>query len=89
MILQEWAYEPLNKLYRAVQESFHKQMFPTRRSLYFVSEPEACALFTVQSLVSTNENSLIPVSIPSGRSLTHAEYPLEVTNADLLTLPVG
>ena len=40
-------------------------MFSTRRSVYFVTEPEACALFTVQQLISTNEANLIPVFAPS------------------------
>ena len=60
---QEWTYEPLNKLYRAAMGSFHKKMFPTRRDVYLVTEPEACALFTVQDLISTSEDNLIPVRI--------------------------
>ena len=71
-LLQEWEYEPLNKLYLAVMGAFHSLMFPTRRSVYFVTEPEACALFTVQHLISTNEANLIPVLVPSHCSLTHA-----------------
>ena len=82
MVLQEWAYEPLNKLYRAVMDAFHEQMFPTRRRVYFVSEPEACALFTVQHLISTGEDNLIPVFIPSRCSSTHG-LPIEgKTDAD-------
>lgn len=42
--------------------AFHKQMFPTLRNVYFVPEPEACALFTVQQLIRNKEDSLIPVS---------------------------
>ncbi|KAL2679377.1 hypothetical protein Neosp_010151 [[Neocosmospora] mangrovei] len=60
----EWGYEPLNKLYRAATGAFHKQMFPTLRHVYFVPEPEACALFTVQQLIRNKEDSLIPVSCP-------------------------
>ncbi|KAM6530471.1 hypothetical protein FALCPG4_008599 [Fusarium falciforme] len=56
----EWGYEPLNKLYRAAMGAFHKQMFPTLRNVYFVPEPEACALFTVQQLIRNKEDSLIP-----------------------------
>ncbi|KAI8665736.1 hypothetical protein NCS56_01010700 [Fusarium sp. Ph1] len=56
----EWGYEPLNKLYRAAMGAFHKQMFPTLRHVYFVPEPEACALFTVQQLIRNKEDSLIP-----------------------------
>jgi hypothetical protein len=53
----------LNKLYRATMGSFRKQLFPTRRNVYFISEPEACALFTVQQLIDNKENNLIPVRI--------------------------
>ncbi|RSM12109.1 hypothetical protein CEP52_002587 [Fusarium oligoseptatum] len=56
----EWGYEPLNRLYRAAMGAFHKQMFPTLRNVYFVPEPEACALFTVQQLIRSKEDSLIP-----------------------------
>lgn len=63
MDLQEWGYAPLNKLYRASMGAFHKQMFPTRRNIYLVPEPEACALFTIQDLISSNEDNLIPVNI--------------------------
>lgn len=53
----------MNRLYRAAMGAFHKQMFPTLRNVYFVPEPEACALFTVQQLIRSKEDSLIPVSI--------------------------
>ncbi|KAM5344569.1 hypothetical protein ACJ41O_013104 [Fusarium nematophilum] len=56
----EWGYEPLNKLYRAAMGAFHKQLFPTIRNVYLISEPEACALFTVQQLIHKMENNLIP-----------------------------
>lgn len=38
-------------------------MFPTLRDIFFTSEPEACALYTVQDMLMKDRNSLIPVSI--------------------------
>ncbi|KAK5653400.1 hypothetical protein OQA88_8885 [Cercophora sp. LCS_1] len=57
----EWKYEALNKTYRAVTGAFSKKMFPTRRNIYLVPEPEACAVFTVQDMLNNSgSNTLIP-----------------------------
>ncbi|KAH6665783.1 hypothetical protein B0J14DRAFT_605889 [Halenospora varia] len=54
-----WKYEALNKLYQAVMGAFDPVTFPTIRHVYLVSEPEACALYTIQDSVAKGKNSLI------------------------------
>ncbi|KAK0706279.1 hypothetical protein B0T26DRAFT_726089 [Lasiosphaeria miniovina] len=57
----EWSYEALNNTYRAVTGAFNKHMFSTRRNVYFVPEPEACAVYTVQQMISEAQGrSLVP-----------------------------
>ena len=36
-------------------------MFPTLRDIYMVSEPESCALYTVQDMVHQDRNKLTEV----------------------------
>ncbi|KAK0705690.1 hypothetical protein B0H67DRAFT_389369 [Lasiosphaeris hirsuta] len=55
-----WPYEALNKTFRATMGAFHKKMFPTRRNVYLVPEPEACAVFTVQDMITSGENNMVP-----------------------------
>ncbi|KAK3386787.1 hypothetical protein B0H63DRAFT_140781 [Podospora didyma] len=58
----EWPYEAINKTYRAVTAAFDKLMFPTRRNIYLVPEPEACAVFTVQDMIAfpAGNQTLVP-----------------------------
>ncbi len=55
----------MNHTYRATIGAFPKAMFPTLRNIFFVPEPEACGVFTVQDLDRSKENSLMPVRSPS------------------------
>ncbi|KAK3311887.1 hypothetical protein B0H66DRAFT_486708 [Apodospora peruviana] len=55
----DWPYEALNKTFRAVVRSFSKRMFPTRRNIYLVPEPEACAVFTVQDMIAPTSKPLL------------------------------
>lgn len=61
MCQKAWKYEALNKLYQAVMGAFDPVTFPTIRHVYLVSEPEACALYTIQDSVAKGKNSLIVV----------------------------
>jgi len=54
----------MNNLFRAVVGAFPEGMFPTLRDIYFVPEPEACALYIVQDLIMESHNPLIPVRLP-------------------------
>ncbi|KAI9777865.1 MAG: hypothetical protein M1839_008542 [Geoglossum umbratile] len=55
-----WPYDAMNELFRAVVGAFPRGMFPTLRDIYFVPEPEACALYTIQDLTVKDCHSLIP-----------------------------
>ncbi|KAI9786203.1 MAG: hypothetical protein M1839_007613 [Geoglossum umbratile] len=55
-----WSYEAMNKTFRAVVGAFPQGMFPTLRDISFTSEPEACALYTIQDLITNDRNPLIP-----------------------------
>ncbi|KAK3343427.1 hypothetical protein B0T25DRAFT_464384 [Lasiosphaeria hispida] len=55
-----WPYEALNKTFRATMGAFNKKIFPTRRNIYLVPEPEACAVFTVQDMIVSGENNMVP-----------------------------
>jgi hypothetical protein len=57
----KWSYEAQNKTFRAVTSAFNSQMFPNRKNIYMMSEPEACALDTVQDMLANKHNTLIPV----------------------------
>ncbi|KAK4161201.1 hypothetical protein QBC43DRAFT_244237 [Cladorrhinum sp. PSN259] len=56
----DWSYPALNKTFRAVTSAFSTKLFKTRRNIYFVSEPEACAVFTLQDMIAAGENPLVP-----------------------------
>lgn len=64
----------MNKTYRAVMGAFHSGMFPKLRNVSFASEPESWALYTIQHLLQTGHNVLIPVTILCAR------YRLLITN---------
>ncbi|KAF4625147.1 hypothetical protein G7Y89_g13022 [Cudoniella acicularis] len=55
-----WSYEASNKTFRAINGALSKNMFPTLRDIFSTSEPEACALYTVQDMLQKDHNSLIP-----------------------------
>jgi hypothetical protein len=40
----------MNTTYRAVVAAFPNSMFPTLQRVFFTSEPEACALYTIEDL---------------------------------------
>lgn len=44
--------------------AFNKRTFKTLRDISLTSEPEACALYTVQDMLMKDYNSLIPVRLP-------------------------
>jgi|HubBroStandDraft_4_1064222.scaffolds.fasta_scaffold2920041_1 hypothetical protein len=44
--------------------AFHRGMFPTLRNIFLISEPEACALYTIQDMLLKDRNTLIPVRLP-------------------------
>ena len=56
----EWSYSALNRTFRAVTGAFNHKMFKTRRDIYFVPEPEACAVFTLQDMIASGQSPLIP-----------------------------
>jgi hypothetical protein len=54
----------MNKTFRAVMGAFPPGMFPTLRDVSFISEPEACALYTIQDMLKKNLTTLIKVRLP-------------------------
>ncbi|KAH8656646.1 hypothetical protein BGZ60DRAFT_567767 [Tricladium varicosporioides] len=54
-----WEYESLNKTYQVVLGAFNHHLFPRRRHIYLVSEPEACALYILQDSIAKGKNTLI------------------------------
>lgn len=53
-----WGYDAINATIGAVRGACHKGIFPKIRDFYIVSEPEACALFTVRDMIKEGHNSL-------------------------------
>ncbi|KAK3939278.1 hypothetical protein QBC46DRAFT_388319 [Diplogelasinospora grovesii] len=51
----KWSDRALNSTYRAVRAAFNPDIFPTIRNIQFVTEPEACAHYTLQ-VAQTNDN---------------------------------
>ncbi|KAK3386605.1 hypothetical protein B0H63DRAFT_520692 [Podospora didyma] len=45
---QQWSDRALNSTYRAVRAAFNQDLFPKIRDIAFVSEPEACAHYTLR-----------------------------------------
>ncbi|KAF2813601.1 uncharacterized protein BDZ99DRAFT_568759 [Mytilinidion resinicola] len=54
-----WSYEAMNKTFRAITGAFQKGMFKTLRDIYFSTEPEACALNTIQELLAADHHCLV------------------------------
>jgi len=54
----EWTYEAQNKTVRAVLRAFSVEMFPMRRYISLVPEPEACALYTAHNAAGSDRGRL-------------------------------
>lgn len=54
-----WKYEALNKTYRAIMGAMPQGKFPKLRDVYMISEPEACALYTVRDMIDRERNTLV------------------------------
>jgi hypothetical protein len=51
---QKWSYRARNKTFKAVEGAFKGAKIPLVRNIFLCSEPEACALYTVQDARSSN-----------------------------------
>lgn len=64
----------MNKTYRAVLSAFSRELFPKFRNTFFISEPEACALFTVRDLLKKNLlKNLLRVRACQGQDIAQAD----------------
>lgn len=46
---QKWSDKAMNSIFHAIRASFNEDMFPRIRHISFVSEPEACAHYTLRA----------------------------------------
>lgn len=63
LTIQKWSDSAMNSTYRAVASTFNTSRFPKLRSISFVSEPEACAHFTLRAAQNKDRGRLKRVSI--------------------------
>ncbi len=63
MTEQSWTYEAMNTTIRCVKAAFFVGMFKKVRNFFVVSEPEACALFTVQDMLQQQHDGLYEVNL--------------------------
>ncbi len=76
----------MNKTYRAVLLAFNRELFPKFRNTYFISEPEACALYTVTDLLKKGLiNNLLKVRACHGQEIAHADTnrPMDLSSVTL------
>jgi hypothetical protein len=57
-----WNYDAINATIKAIRGAFHGGRFPNIRDFYIVSEPEACALYTIQDMINKSHDNVVPVS---------------------------
>ncbi|KAK3683332.1 hypothetical protein B0T22DRAFT_245329 [Podospora appendiculata] len=66
----KWSDRALNSTFRAVRAAFNADLFPKIRDISFVSEPEACAHFTLREEFRQNEGE----NPDANKSEKHAKF---------------
>jgi len=57
----EWTYAARNKTTRAVLKAFSMELFPMRRHISLIPEPDACAIYTAHSAAAADRGRLYRV----------------------------